>query len=332
MRVSAEKQAVANDRRDRDWPHRKWALVAPTLLAVTIFLIVPLLIMAIYSFLTAGPYGGVVWEPSIDSYVSILFQRDILEQTLQFTPDYLLIFSRSIIFAAITTLFCLAVGFPTAYYMAMRPPFYKTVWIFLITIPFWSNFLIRTLAVQQLLRNTEEIIAALMTRLGYHVEHVTLLYTNFSVVLGLLYGFLPFMILPIYASLEKLDFRLIEAGYDLYASKARILWYIVIPLAKPGIYAGSFLVFVPALGAYVTPLILGGGGQLMIGSLIALQFGEARNWPFGAAIAVMLVTAVILGIVIQSRRKMKTSTPTAPASTAPITTAPANQYRPGLMK
>ena len=145
--------------------------------------------------------------------------------------------------------------------------------MFLITIPFWSNLLIRTLAIMFIIRD-EGIINNMLLGLGVIEKPITMLYTNFAILLGLLYSFLPFMVLPIYASLEKLDFRLVEAGYDLYATRRQVLWRMIIPLSQPGIIAGCLLVFIPALGAYVTPLILGGGKHLMIGDLIALQFGS----------------------------------------------------------
>jgi spermidine/putrescine transport system permease protein len=152
-----------------------------------------------------------------------------------------------------------------------------------------------------LLIRDEGIINAVLLGLGVIDKPIIMLFTNFAVMLGLLYSFLPFMVLPLYASLEKMDFRLVEAGFDLYATRGRVLRRIIIPLAKPGIIAGCLLVFIPAIGAYVTPLILGGGKHLMIGALIALQFGSSRNWPLGSAQALILMAGVMIALIFYVR-------------------------------
>lgn len=275
-------------------------LSLPSLALVTVFGIGPLLVILVYSFLKAAPYGGVEWKFSTDAYLGFLFQRDIFDDTLQFSPVYLFIYLRSILFAIATTLICLVIGYPTAYFMATRPPSQRNWWVLLITIPFWSNLLVRTLAIMFIIRD-EGLINSIL--ISWHVidKPITMLYTNFAVLLGLLYSFLPFMILPLYSSLEKLDFRLVEAGQDLYANKRQVLWRIIIPLSKPGIIAGCLLVFIPAIGAYVTPLILGGGLHLMIGDLIAQQFGSGRNWPLGAAQALILMSAVMVALYFYVR-------------------------------
>jgi spermidine/putrescine transport system permease protein len=284
----------------RRWLKSRYGLVAPALIIIGLFGILPLLIMVVYSFLEAGQYGGVVWNFSTDAYLSFLFQRDIFDGTLVFSPDYLVIYVRSIFLAVATTVICLALGFPTAYFMATRPPAQRTLWVFLITIPFWSNLLVRTLAVMLIIRD-EGVINDILLWLGLIDKPIVMLYTNFAVMLGLLYSFLPFMVLPIYASLEKMDFRLVEAGFDLYATRGKVLRRIIIPLAKPGIIAGCLLVFIPAIGAYVTPLILGGGKHLMIGALIALQFGTSRNWPLGSAQALILMVGVLVALLFYVR-------------------------------
>jgi spermidine/putrescine transport system permease protein len=282
------------------WLRSRWGLSGPALVIIGLFGILPLLIMITYSFLVAGEYGGVVWKWSTDAYVSFLFQRDIFDGTLSFSPDYVLIYIRSIFLALATTVVCLAFGFPTAYFMATRPPSQRILWVFLITIPFWSNLLVRTLAVMLIIRD-EGVINNVLLWLGVIDKPIVMLYTNFAVMLGLLYSFLPFMVLPIYASLEKMDFRLVEAGFDLYATRGKVLRRIIIPLAKPGIIAGCLLVFIPAIGAYVTPLILGGGKHLMIGALIALQFGTSRNWPLGSAQALILMVGVMVALLFYVR-------------------------------
>jgi spermidine/putrescine transport system permease protein len=296
--LSAAQQAQA--RIEEKAQVRRWVLTAPALITVCIFGILPLIIIVIYSFLKAAPYGGVVWSPSVEAYVSFLFQTDIFSDVLVFSPDYLQIYLRSFVFAIGTTAICLLLGFPTAYFMATRSPRQRNWWVLLITVPFWSNLLVRTLAIMFIIRD-EGLLNNVLIGLGVIQQPITMLYTDFAIVLGLFYSFLPFMVLPLYASLEKLDFRLVEAGYDLYASRPKVLFKIIIPLSRPGIIAGCLLVFIPALGAYVTPLILGGGKHMMIGDLIAQQFGSGRNWPLGAAQALILMSAVLVALFFYVR-------------------------------
>ncbi len=281
---------------------RSRLLTLPALFIVFVFGVLPLVLICIYSFLKPYQNGGVVWQFSTDAYLNFLFQRDIFDDTLQFAPDFLIIYGRSILYALFTTIVCLLLGFPTAYFMATRPPEQRNWWVLLITIPFWSNLLVRTVAIMFIIRDEGLINDALIY---FHIidKPITMLYTDFAIILGLLYSFLPFMVLPLYSSLEKMDFRLVEAGYDLYASRWQVLWRIIIPLAKPGIVAGSLLVFIPALGAYVPPLILGGGRHLMIGDLIAQQFGSGRNWPLGSAQALILMAAVLVALYFYSRNE-----------------------------
>lgn len=276
-------------------------LLGPAMLIIGIFGILPLIIILIYSFLTPGAFGGVVWEFSTAAYVQFLFERDIFDESvLIFTTSYLEIFWRSIAQAAVATVACLLIGFPTAYFMATRPPSQRNFWLFLITIPFWTNLLVRTFAIMLIVRD-EGLLNHFLLWLGVIERPIVILYTDIAIALGLLYSFLPFMVLPLYASLEKLDFRLVEAGYDLYATRGKVLRRIIIPLAKPGIVAGCVLVFIPAIGAYITPLLLGGGKELMIGNLIALQFGGSRNWPFGSAAALILMAMVMIALMIYVR-------------------------------
>lgn len=279
---------------------RNTLLATPALILITLFGILPLLVILVYSFLKPASYGGVVWQFSTDAYLSFLFQKDIFDDTLQFSPVYLWIYARSIMFALATTVICLGLGFPTAYFMATRPPAQRNWWVLLITIPFWSSLLVRTLAIMFIIRD-EGLVNNIL--IGLHIidKPITLLYTNFAIMLGLLYSFLPFMVLPLYSSLEKLDFRMVEAGYDLYATRRQVLWRVIIPLSIPGIIAGCMLVFIPTLGAYVTPLILGGGTHLMFGDLIAQQFGSGRNWPLGSALALILMVAVFIALYVYVR-------------------------------
>jgi spermidine/putrescine transport system permease protein len=302
-RPMSASQALAH--RGRSESTTRALLLSPAMLVIGVFGIAPLLITFVYSFLTPAPFGGVVWEFSTDAYVQFLFERDLFDETLVvFTSSYLEIFGRSASLAVMTTIACLLIGFPTAYFMASQPPRRRYVWVFLITIPFWSNLLIRTFSMLLIIRD-EGFINNFLLWLGLIDRPIVMLYTDFAIALGLLYSFLPFMVLPLYASLEKLDFRLVEAGFDLYANRFQVLRRIVVPLAKPGIVAGCILVFIPALGAYITPLMLGGGKNLMIGNLIALQFGSSRNWPFGSAAAFILMAVVMIALLIYVRQSTR---------------------------
>jgi spermidine/putrescine transport system permease protein len=280
-------------------------LLSPSMLIIGIFGLCPLVIILIYSFLTPGPYGNVIWKFSTDAYVQFLFERDIFDETLlTFSTDYLQIYLRSFVLALFTTVIALLVGFPAAYFMATRPAHSRNLWVFLFTLPFWTNLLIRTFSMLIIIRD-EGLINITLMWLGVIERPLTILYTNFSTGLGLLYAFLPFMVLPLYASMEKLDFRLVEAGFDLYASRGKVLRRIIIPITKPGIIAGCILVFIPALGAFITPVLLGGGKNLMIGNLIQLQFGQSRNWPFGSAAALILMAVVLLALMAYARNSSK---------------------------
>jgi spermidine/putrescine transport system permease protein len=286
---------------DRQQARRNLALASPAILIMAILGLLPLAVVIAYSLMVPADYGGVVPKFSLESYISLLFQRDIFDDTLSFSGDYLEIYLRTAIFGAVTTVLCLLVGFPTAYFMATRPKATRNRWVLLVTIPFWSNLLVRTIAVMFIIRD-EGLINSILIDLHIIDRPITMLYTNFAILLGLVYSFVPFMILPIYASLEKFDFRLAEAGFDLYATRFQVLTRIIVPLAKPGIITGAILVFVPSFGAYVTPLLLGGGSHMMIGDLIALQFGSSRNWPLGSAFSIVLMVIIMIALLIQIRR------------------------------
>ena len=203
-----------------------------------------------------------------------------------------------------TTILCLLFGFPTAYFIATRSERWRDIWLFLITIPFWTNLLIRTFAIQEVIRN-EGIVNSVMVGLGIIDAPLQIMFTDVAIMMGMVYVYLPLMVLPLYASIEKLDFRLVEAGYDLYANRFSVLRRIIIPLVKPGIIAGSILVFIPSLGAYVTPRVLGGGKNLMLGNLIELQFGQGRNWPLGAALSITLMVVVMAALLVYVRQAAK---------------------------
>ncbi|MDG4852882.1 MULTISPECIES: ABC transporter permease [unclassified Mesorhizobium] len=296
--ANAEEIARAADARDiRD----RWLLSAPALVIILLAAIGPLFVMLAYSFMLKGDYGDVqVGTFSLDGWTSVLFQRDIFDDTLGLADAHLTIFWRSISLSFYTTVLTLLFGFPTAYFIATRPPKTREVWVFLVTIPFWTNLLIRTFAMQQVIRNEGLVNTALMA-LGIIKQPLQIMNTDAAILLGMIYIYLPLMVLPIYASMEKLDFRLVEAGYDLYAGRWQVLRRIIFPLIKPGVIAGSILVFIPSLGAYVIPRVLGGGKNMMLGNLIELQFGAGRNWPLGAAISIALMVLVMIALLFYVR-------------------------------
>lgn len=287
-------QAVRRDIRDR------WLLSAPALLVIFFAASGPLLIVLVYSFLTPGPYGDVQWTFSTEAWTSVFLERDIFDDTLSFASAHVTIFWRSLKLALMTTIATLLIGFPTAYFIATRSEKSRDLWLFLITIPFWTNLLIRTFAVLQIIRN-EGIINTALIKIGIISAPIQILYTDTAILIGMAYVYLPLMVLPIYASMEKLDFRLVEAGYDLYATRWQVLRRIIFPLVKPGVIAGSILVFIPAVGAYVTPSVLGGGKNLMLSNLIELQFGQGRNWPLGAALSITVMVIVMAALLVYVR-------------------------------
>lgn len=285
---------------------RSFLLTVPALIVLAIAASGPLLIMLVYSFLTAGDYGGVVWKFSTEGWFKVFLYRDIFDDFITFQDAHISIFWRSIKLSLLTTLLAILFGFPTAYFIATREPRRRNLWLFLITIPFWTNLLIRTFAMLEVIRN-EGIINKVLTSAGLINEPIQMMYTDFAILMGMTYVYLPLMILPLYASMEKLDFSLVEAGYDLYASRFRVLRRIILPLVKPGLVAGSILVFVPSLGAYVTPRVLGGGKNLMLGNLIELQFGQGRNWPLGAALSITLLLIVMFALMFYVRQMQNDS-------------------------
>lgn len=269
-------------------------LAVPALGMIFVFMAIPMALAVVVSFMTPSPYGGVSTPFTTTSYVRFLFDRD-LDDALAFDPTYLVIFARSITLASATTMICLAMSLPLAWYMATRPQRLR-LWLVLgITVPFWTNLLIRIYCWVLLLRD-EGLVNRLLQSLGLIRAPITLLYSDGAILMGLVYSSLPFTVLPIYGALEKLDARLIEAAYDLYANRATVMRRIVLPLARPGIAAGCALTFLPALGAFLAPDILGGGRKLMIGSLIQQQFSTGRDWAFGSALSTIVMSGVLMAI------------------------------------
>lgn len=289
--------SVAHARRDRN---TRWLLLSPAMLILVFAATGPLLIVLVYSFLTPGDYGGVQWQFSLKAWTNVLLEQDIFSGEWQFADAHLTVLWRSIKLSLLTAVLAFLFGFPTAYFIATRPPRQRDIFMLLIMIPFWTNLLIRTFAIMELIRN-QGTLNTLLIATGIIDQPIQMLFTEFSLLLGMTYVYLPLMILPIYASMERFDFSLVEAGYDLYATRLQVLRKIVFPLVKPGVVAGSILVFVPCLGAYVTPRVLGGGKQLMLGNLIELQFGQLRNWPLGAALSLTLLVVVMVALLIYVR-------------------------------
>jgi spermidine/putrescine transport system permease protein len=296
--ASAAEIALRAQRRDI---RNRWWLSAPALFIIFIAAIGPLFVVLLFSFMEKGDYGDVkYWQFSSEGWFSVFFERDVFDDTVTLADAHVSILWRSVRLSLLTTVTTLLVGFPTAYYIATQSEKTRTLLVFLITIPFWTNLLIRTFAMQEVIRNEGIINSALMW-LGIIDAPIQILFTDTAIMLGMTYVYLPLMVLPLYAAMEKIDFRLVEAGYDLYAGNLQVLWRIIIPLVKPGIIAGSILVFIPSLGAFVTPRVLGGAKNMMLGNLIELQFGQGRNWPLGSALSITLLIIVTLALLVYVR-------------------------------
>jgi spermidine/putrescine transport system permease protein len=276
----------------RSFGRAAWPLLLPTWLVLGIFFLVPLVLMLGVSFAERGTYGGI--RP-VDDLGEYILSGDFAGNYLRsLEAVYLKIGWRSLWMAVATTVLCLIVSFPIAYCLAiLAPPRWKNLLLGLVVVPFWTSFLIRTYAWMFILR-TEGLLNAVLLGSGLADRPVELLYTQAAVMIGLLYGELPFMILPLYASLEKLDRSLLEAASDLGAGSAQSFWRVTVPLSLPGLLAGSVLVFIPSLGQFVVSDLLGGARSMLLGNLIQNQFAVARNKPFGSALAFELTAAVLL--------------------------------------
>lgn len=284
---------------------RTWLLL-PAWVTLSFLILAPVLLMLVYSFLTKEFRGGVVWEFSLSAYDQFFFDRGLFgDDPAKIEWTYITIFWRSIWQAGAATLLSLLIGFPTAYFIATQPERVRPMWVFLITIPYWVNLLIRTVSMKFLLRDQGPLNDFLIST-GLIDSPLHIVNTNFAVQLGLFYSYLPFMVLPIYAAVERYNFTLSEAAADLYASKMTILRQVLLPAVKPGVIAGCILVFVPSMGSFLAPDLLGGAKNFMIGSLIEEQFkGNAGNWPFGAAASMILLTMVLIILLIFARQQAK---------------------------
>lgn len=283
---------------DAENPHARratpmgWLLLAPMLLWLALFVVAPLLILVVYSFCSRDDLGRVVFDFTWTNYGRV------------FDETYLKILARSVGYAALTTVICLAAGFPAAWYIARRPPAVRDRLLLLVMIPFWTSFLIRTYAWIAILKS-EGLLNATLLAARVVPQPLELLYTPVAVAIGLVYAYLPFMILPVYGSAEKLDNALVEAAHDLGAGPVRAFGEVIIPLTWPGIAAGVLLVFVPAIGMFAITDLMGGAKVAMIGNVIQNQVFKARNLPFAAALGVvftLLFAASYLALQWRGRR------------------------------
>jgi len=267
----------------------------PGLLWLSLFLLAPLLAILFISFLTRGVYGEIQWPPTLENYL-----RLIGFGPFGFDSVYPLIFLRSLALGALTTALCVLTGFPLAFFIATLPARFKSAALTLVVIPFWTNLLVRTYAWQILLA-PDGWLSQLAAMLGVVPPETPLYPGLFAVALGMLCDFLPFMVLPLYASMEKLDWSIVEAAMDLGASPRQALWHAVLPQVRPGLIAGSLLVFLPATAQFVIPDLLGGAKTTLLGNSIQQQFGPSRDWPFGSAIATSALLLVLAGIWVHAR-------------------------------
>ena len=277
---------------DRNRRRQGFLMALPAYAYLVVFFAIPLGIVVVYSFATRNRFGGTdLAEWNLDSYARL---ADPVLRSILF---------RSLGLALLTTVICLLVAYPFSYFLATRKPVMRNLLLVFVMIPFWSNFLVRNYAWRVLL-GSDGPVSQLTQLLG--LGETRILFTQTAIVLGLVYGFLPFMILPLYASLERLDWSLLEAARDLGATGAQTLRKVTLPLSMPGVIAGSILVFIPSFGAFVTPEILGGGREVLLGSFIVSQFLEARNWPVGAATSTVLMAVMLASALLYFRKGGRT--------------------------
>lgn len=253
-----------------------------------IFIIAPVLLLLFISFMTKGPLGIIQYKFTLENYKTIL------------DPVYFSVVKESIVVAFTTTVLCVLVGYPFAYFMANKPAKVSGLLMILMMIPFWTNELVIVYSFVILL-NSSGIINTMLMDLGIIKESLNMLYNNFAVVVGMIYMLLPFAVLPMYSSIEKLDKNLIEASKDLGAGPVKTFFRVVLPLTSPGIFAAVILVFIPTIGYYQITDMLGGGTQMMVGNLINNQFSLSRNWPFGAALSMVLAVLILVMLFIYTK-------------------------------
>ncbi|MDI6696876.1 MAG: ABC transporter permease [Anaerolineales bacterium] len=274
----------------RESPHAQGlALISPTLIYLLFTLVLPLLLVVVLSFMTRGPYGNIIYRVNLGNYTRLM-------DTL-----YLRILGYSLLTAALTTVGTILIGYPLAYYIARTPPRQRSVYLFLILVPFWTNFIIRIYAWIMILR-TEGLLNSFLLKIGFIQAPLDILYTPTAVLIGMVYEFLPFMVLPLYTSLEKIEPAQLEAAADLGARPFMAFLRVTLPLSLPGMIAGSILVFIPAMGMFVVPDLMGGAKTILVGNLIRNQFLTARDWPFGAAASMLLLILTLIFTLFYTRR------------------------------
>jgi spermidine/putrescine transport system permease protein len=271
---------------------KKVAMLLPPAIWLALFFVLPLIFILVYSFATRGPFGGVEFIFNPDNYVRVI------------DPMYAGILWRSVYISIISTCICLLIGYPLALYISRQHSAYRNVLLALLIIPFWTNFLVRTYSWMFILRS-EGLLNNTLIYLGLISEPLQILFTDTAVIIGLVYTYLPFMVLPVYVSLEKMDRNLLMAARDLGATPFQSFRKVILPLTRPGVISGSILVFVPCIGAYITPDILGGSRSMMVGNLIQMQFLSARDWPFGSALSFVLMAIVLLLLLVLARQDRK---------------------------
>lgn len=278
-------------------------LLAPATLFLGVFFLLPLLIIALFSFLTPGLYGGVEWSFYHWNYGRIFGWADGIMEV--FEPVYLRILMRSLSFAALTVLVTLLLCYPVAFWVSRLPERSRLFFLFLITLPFFSSLIVRLYAWLLILKPTGFLNSALMG-LGLISQPLEILYTPTAVVLGMVYVMVPFMFLPLYAAVDNLDRAQVEASMDLGANRVQTFLKVVLPQTLPGIMGGAVIVFIPSVGNFIVPDILGGAKGLMIGNLVEQQFLSARNWPFGSALSMVIMSVVLTVLLVAVTRARKT--------------------------
>lgn len=270
------------------------ALLAPVTLFLGVFFVLPLLIIAVFSFLTPGLYGGVEWAFYHWNYGRIFGWADGIMEVYE--PIYLRILMRSLTFAALTVIVTLLLCYPVAFWVSRLPDRWRLVFLFLITLPFFSSLIVRLYAWLLILKPTGLFNSVLMN-LGVISQPLEILYTPVAVVLGMVYVMIPFMFLPLFASVDNLDRAQVEASLDLGANRVQTFVKVILPQTMPGIMGGAVIVFIPSVGNFIVPDVLGGAKGLMVGNLVEQQFLSSRNWPFGSALS-MIIMAVVLTVLL----------------------------------
>jgi spermidine/putrescine transport system permease protein len=266
------------------------------MLWLMVFLVLPGLVLIVVSFATRGTYVQLEWNFTIENY-----QRLAGFSLFGWTADYIIIVLRSVWVAFVTTAISVILSYPLAFFICARPERTRYLWLTLVIIPFWTNMVIRTYA-WFLILAPEMPFAKLASYIGL-IPAGSPLYPNaFAVYLGMVSMFLPFVTLPLYSSVERLDWSLVEAAQDLYASKVRVFTQAILPQTLPGLSVGVILTFVPAMGMFVVPDLLGGAKYMLVGNLIQQQFGTSRDWPFGAAISMGLMVLTMISLQLYRRR------------------------------